>query len=382
MTRHPPFITQNVSLRLRHTFQLNCYARYFCTITQLEQISVVRQFCLQHTSPVFILGGGSNCIFAGDYDGTVVHVCLQGKSILHNTQDFWHVRACAGEQWPSFVQWLLKHHVYGLENLADIPGTVGACPVQNIGAYGIEISHFIDSVRAFDWSTGLYVTLSNKECAFEYRSSIFKKKGTPLFVIVSVDFLIPKCWKKNIAHIDIRRTLHRYPQADTPQHIFQIIRTIRRQKLPNYRVTGHAGSFFTNPFVAETVWHALIEQDSALSYQQITPHLFKINAAWLIDQAGWKGRYVGGAAVYEKHALILINRDQATPSDVLTLAQCIIVDIAQKYDICLLIEPSIVSSQHHTNIPSNIPTLGSCPPVATDTSCPGVLPAEREPNYT
>jgi UDP-N-acetylmuramate dehydrogenase len=263
--------------------------------------------------------------------------------LLHTTDDAWIVEAGAGESWHGLVQWTLAQGLPGLENLALIPGTVGAAPVQNIGAYGVELKDRFDSLDAVDLVTGRTVTLDAAACRFGYRDSVFKQHLAGKSVITRVRFRLPRPWAPVLGYLDLERkraeTGIAEPDART---IFDWVCAIRRAKLPDPAVIGNAGSFFKNPVVSAEQCRDIIDRDPEVVHYPLPDGSVKLAAGWLIDACGWKGKAVGGAAVYDKQALVLVNRGGATGGEVVTLARAIQESVYGRFGIRLEPEPVVV----------------------------------------
>jgi len=296
-----------------------------------------------HEHPdAFVLGGGSNVVLTRDFDGVVLLVALTGKRLVREDDAAWYVEAAAGENWHAFVAWTLANGFPGLENLALIPGTVGAAPIQNIGAYGLEMAERFHSLRAIEWATGETVEFDAAQCRFGYRDSVFKREGRDRFVITSVTFRLPKAWAPRADYADVARALDSGVAGTSPQAIFDAVVAVRRAKLPDPAVLGNAGSFFKNPVVDAAAFEALrAREPQIVSYAQPDGRV-KLAAGWLIDRCGWKGRAMGAAAVHERQALVLVNRGGATGAQVLALAQAIQADVRERFGVQLEPEPAVI----------------------------------------
>jgi UDP-N-acetylmuramate dehydrogenase len=262
---------------------------------------------------------------------------------VREDDDAWYVEAAAGEPWHDFVAWTLAQGLPGLENLALIPGTVGAAPIQNIGAYGLEMCERFASLRAVELETGAVVELDADACRFGYRDSFFKREGRDRFVITSVTFRLPKVWQPRAGYADIARELaaggHADAAAPSAQAIFDAVVAVRRAKLPDPLQLGNAGSFFKNPVVEATQFEALkVKEPEVVSYPQPDGRV-KLAAGWLIDRCGWKGRAMGAAAVHERQALVLVNRGGASGAEVLALAKAVQRDVLARFGVELEAEP-------------------------------------------
>jgi len=306
---------------------------------------------LTRESPPFVLGGGSNLVITGDIKPLVIKVEIGGRRLVEETPKVWVVEAGAGENWHEFVRWTLEQGRPGLENLALIPGSVGASPVQNIGAYGVELQDRFHSLDAIDLQTGRLFTLDAAQCGFGYRDSVFKhtpagEKGLGLAgraLITRVRFSLPRPWKPVLGYADLERKIAETGNAQPDaQQIFDWICTIRRAKLPDPAVIGNAGSFFKNPTVSVEQCADIIARDPKVVHYPMADGSIKLAAGWLIDACGWKGKGVGNAGVYEKQALVLVNRGGATGGEVMTLAKAIQTSVYERFGILLEPEPVVV----------------------------------------
>lgn len=304
----------------------------------------------------FVLGGGSNIVLTGDVRQLVLKVEIPGRRLLRETERGWLVEAGAGERWHDFVAWTLQQGWPGLENLALIPGTVGASPVQNIGAYGVECQDRFDSLDAIDLETGEAFSLNAAQCGFGYRDSVFKHeraadgrgfglKGRAL--ITRVRFLLPKPWKPVLGYLDLERKMAELGLVDPgAQQIFDMVCAIRRAKLPDPALIGNAGSFFKNPSVTPEQCADIIARDPKVVHYPMPDGSIKLAAGWLIDACGWKGKTVGHAGVYDKQALVLVNRGDAehpcTGGEVMTLARAIQTSVYERFGIRLEPEPVVL----------------------------------------
>jgi UDP-N-acetylmuramate dehydrogenase len=290
-----------------------------------------------------VLGGGSNILLTGDFDGLVLHICSTGIEKAGEDAHAIYVRVAAGENWHGFVQWTLKQGLAGLENLSLIPGSVGAAPIQNIGAYGVEVADYIHSVNMFDLDTGETCVLGNAACKFGYRDSVFKHSLHERGVILDVTFALPKQWRPNIRYAEVAQELDmRKCASPAAQDISEAVIAIRKRKLPDPAVLGNAGSFFKNPVVPAVQRDSLLEQYPQLKSYVQPDGSFKLAAGWLIDECGWKGKCAGAAGVHDKQALVLVNRGGATGSDIVRLAHAIQRDVRARFGVHLEPEPVFV----------------------------------------
>jgi UDP-N-acetylmuramate dehydrogenase len=294
-------------------------------------------------APKFILGGGSNLVFTHDIDRCVLKLEIKGLRLLETRDDAWIVEAGAGETWHETVMWCLAQGLPGLENMALIPGTVGAAPVQNIGAYGVELKDRFESLDAIDLITGRTVTLDATQCRFGYRDSVFKGALAGKSVITRVRLRLPRPWAPVLGYVELERkiaeTANIRPSAE---QIAQWVIDIRRAKLPDPAVIGNAGSFFKNPVVTPEQCRDIIGRDPEVVHYPLDDGSFKLAAGWMIDACGWKGKSIGRAGVYERQALVLVNRGGACGAEVLTLARAIQESVYGRFGIRLEPEPVVV----------------------------------------
>jgi UDP-N-acetylmuramate dehydrogenase len=273
----------------------------------------------------------------------VLKVEVRGMRLAAERDDAWIVEAGAGESWHELVDYMLANGWPGLENMALIPGTVGAAPVQNIGAYGVELKDRFESLDAVDLVTGRSVTLWPEICAFGYRDSVFKHSLANRSVITRVRFRLPKPWQPVLGYLDLERKMHETGiDAPTPRQVFDWVCAIRRAKLPDPQVIGNAGSFFKNPVVTPEQCRDIIGRDPEIVHYPMPDGSIKLAAGWLIDACGWKGKTMGQAGVYEKQALVLVNRGHAIGSEVMLLAGAIQESVYGRFGIRLEPEPLVV----------------------------------------
>ena len=334
-------VQHDVSLKALTTFGVEAIASHYLQIQHSDQLKAIRQDSVLRTLPRLILGGGSNLLLTRDLDVLVLHMMNRGISLLGEEDGLRLVQAQAGENWHRFVQWTLEQGWGGLENLSLIPGTVGAAPIQNIGAYGSELSQHFHSLHYFDFEDGEVHDLSREECEFGYRDSIFKQHLRGRAVILDVTFALPRNWQPQLGYAELAKELSGIPHP-TASEISAAVVAIRSRKLPDPAVIGNAGSFFKNPVVTALV-HADLHQryPELVSYAQ-TDGSYKLAAAWLIDQCGWKGKALGAAGVHDKQALVLINRGGATGAEILALAERIQSDVALRFGVSLEGEPVVL----------------------------------------
>ena len=338
-----PTLQENVSLKSFNTFGIEARARYFVQCAATAEVTAAVDQAARRGWPRLVLGGGSNLLLTRDFPGLVIHMASRGIALVEARADAFIVRAAAGESWHGLVMHTLDAGWNGLENLALIPGTVGAAPLQNIGAYGVELDSVFESLDALDTRTGAVVTLKREACGFAYRDSIFKGVARDRYVILEVSLRLPRNQPPAIGYADLRAWFARLGVSQPgAREVCAAVVAIRRAKLPDPAVAGNAGSFFKNPLVAADKFAALkVLYPDLVGYAQADGAV-KLAAGWLIDHAGWKGRTLGGAAVSQTQALVLVNRGGAAAADVLALAQAIQADIRARFGVELIPEPELV----------------------------------------
>jgi UDP-N-acetylmuramate dehydrogenase len=286
-----------------------------------------------------VLGGGSNVILPRTLSGATLLMNIPGIEVIDSNLEFTTIAVGGGVNWHQFVSWTLDHDFCGLENLALIPGTVGAAPIQNIGAYGVEVGDYIQRVEVYDAKEQVFVTLSKQECHFAYRDSYFKQHPNR-FIVTKVVFDIPKKWQARIQYADLTKQFSSN-SSPSAKDIFSAVCAIRAHKLPDPKVIGNAGSFFQNPIVPREQYETLILKHPGLISYPEAGNKRKLAAGWLIDQCGLKGRRMGNVGVYENQALVLVNHGGGTAQDILGLAKCIQDTVHSKFGVKLEIEPNI-----------------------------------------
>ncbi|AHV92962.1 UDP-N-acetylmuramate dehydrogenase [Bordetella holmesii] len=334
-------VPTNQDLRDLNTFRLASRAAAFVTLDDEAQLPAVSAWLARYPG-CLVLGGGSNVVLGEVLSDLVVKVGLRGIRLLQTRDDAWLVEAAAGERWHDFVAHCTEQGWAGLENLALIPGTVGAAPVQNIGAYGVELADRFDSLDAWDLQQGRAVRFEARDCRFAYRDSVFKQQPGR-WLITRVRFALPRPWRAVLNYPDLQRWPALQQAEVDARTIFQAVCAIRQAKLPDPAVIGNAGSFFKNPLVDATVRESLLARYPELvSYAQPDGR-YKLAAGWLIDQCGWKGRDLGPAGVHDRQALVLVNRGAATARDILALADAIRTDVQGRFGVWLEPEPVVVA---------------------------------------
>ena len=352
-------VEKNVPLQHSNSFGIVAKALSLVRVAGEGDIAAVLQDPALKAAPKFVLGGGSNIVLTGDVKPLVLKVEIMGKRLVGETAKAWIVEAGAGENWHELVAWTLQNGYPGLENLALIPGTVGASPVQNIGAYGVELQDRFESLDAVDLTTGQPFTLEAAQCAFGYRDSVFKHSSAApgpgghgfgladKALITRVRLALPKAWKAVLGYADIEKKMQQSGiHAPGAQQIYDWICEIRKAKLPDPQVIGNAGSFFKNPTVSPEQCADIIQREPKIVHYHLADGSVKLAAGWLIDACGWKGKSVGNAGVYEKQALVLVNRggstDPVTGGEVMTLAKAIQTSVYERFGILLEPEPVVV----------------------------------------
>ncbi|MDR0805994.1 MAG: UDP-N-acetylmuramate dehydrogenase [Enterobacteriaceae bacterium] len=326
----PSVLIQNL-----HTFGLPIYAERVVTAESSEQLVDVWQQAKQQQYPLLLLGEGSNMLFLEDFSGWIVLNRIKGIKISES-ENFWHLHVGAGENWHQLVRYSLEQNLGGLENLALIPGCAGSAPIQNIGAYGVELKDVCEYVDLLNLDTGDIARIAAQDCQFGYRESIFKHQFREGYSIVSVGLKLAKQWKPVLNYGDLRQL---DPQTVTPMQVFDAVCAMRSSKLPDPKVTGNAGSFFKNPIVSAEIAAQILQQfPNAPHYPQIDGQE-KLAAGWLIDACQLKGYRIGGAAVHQQQALVLINQDHATSHDVVALASYVRKQVAERFNVWL--EPEV-----------------------------------------
>ena len=333
----------NYPLRERNTLGFEVVAEWALPITQAEQIPQAITWAKNAGSPYRTLGGGSNVVLPTQLAGLTLLMDIDFIEVLENHDSSTRLRVGAGVNWHNFVRWTLDQNYRGLENLALIPGTVGAAPIQNIGAYGVEVKEYINGIEAYDCQTNQWATLSKTDCQFSYRHSVFKDEPNR-FVITAVIFDLPKVWQPRISYADLTKHFdNRAIETITAQEIFDAVFAIRTQKLPDPKVIGNVGSFFQNPVISNQQLQSLKGQfPQIVSYPESATHS-KVAAGWLIDQCGFKGMQMGNVGVHDKQALVLTHRGGGNVVELLELAEQIQKRVKETFGVELVIEPILLT---------------------------------------
>ncbi|WP_234736079.1 UDP-N-acetylmuramate dehydrogenase [Tellurirhabdus bombi] len=338
-------IQSNISLKSYNTFGIDAKARYWVEVESQDDLKTLFQLTEFLTIPKLILGGGSNILLTRDFDGLVVKNNIKGIEVVREDSQHVYVRAGAGENWHNFVLYCVAHHYAGIENLSLIPGTVGAAPMQNIGAYGVEIEQVFEQLEAVHLKTGEIHTFLHSDCRFGYRESIFKHEAKGEYIITSVTFQLNKTPTFHTSYGAIQETLTEMGIADDQLSIKAIsdaVIRIRRSKLPDPAEIGNAGSFFKNPEIPKEQFDRLKALYPAMPGYPIGETAVKVPAGWLIEQAGWKGKRVGNTGVHTKQALVLVNHGGTTGEEVKALAAKIQASVADQFGIHLNPEVNFV----------------------------------------
>lgn len=336
-------IKTNYSLKKLNTFGIDAKARYFAEFTSVGELSQLLVHPSFISTPRLILGGGSNILFTKDFEGLVLQNKIKGKEIVWENNHEVLVKAGAGEVWHEFVLFCIEKNLGGLENLSLIPGTVGAAPIQNIGAYGMELKDTFESLEAVETDTGQLKLFSLNDCAFGYRDSIFKKHLKGKYIVTSVTFRLSKNPVFNTSYGAIQSTMEEMGvQEITIKAISDAVCSIRKSKLPDPAVIGNAGSFFKNPEIPENEFAKLKLIYPEIPSFKTVPGMVKVPAGWLNEQCGWKGKVVGQTGVHKNQALVLVNHGNAQGEEVKNLATAIQKSVKEKFGIDLEMEVNII----------------------------------------
>ncbi|PLX14377.1 MAG: UDP-N-acetylenolpyruvoylglucosamine reductase [Marinilabiliales bacterium] len=333
-------ILKKFNLKDLTTFGIDAFTKQLLIIEKDEDLETLPEFISSDKS--LILGGGSNYLFTKDFDGVVLHPEIKGIKVIEETDEHITLAVKSGEIWDDFVEYCVRNNYGGIENLSDIPGQAGASPIQNIGAYGCEVRDTILSVHGMFLETGKWKTFTNAECDFSYLTSIFKAEFKNQFFVTEVAYQLSKKNHKLVTHYGSVSEYFQDGKEITPRTIREAIKQIRASKLPDPEEYGNAGSFFKNPVISTEKAEKLQKQHPDIPLYPQNEKQVKTAAGWLIDQAGWKGKSKGNAAVHSKQALVLINKGEAKGKEIFQLAYSIIEDVQQKFDIQLEPEVNII----------------------------------------
>ena len=336
-------IIENKSLANLNTFRIDVNAKYFSSINSIQELQSLCEHSIYSKNELFILGGGSNILLTKDVDSLVIKNDIKGIEILKEDDDTVEIMAGGGENWHEFVMFCVAREYGGVENLSLIPGNTGAAPMQNIGAYGVEIKDTFQYLNAFHIQSGEIHQFNNNDCQFGYRESIFKNKFKGEYIILNIVLKLSKKPRINSSYGDIEKKLIEW-DINNPsiKDISDAVISIRESKLPNPTKIGNSGSFFKNPIINSEQFKTLLDKYPNVVYYKMDNALFKIAAGWLIDNAGWKGKTFNNYGIHKKQALVLVNYGGARGSDINDLSEKIIDDIHEKYNIKLEKEVNIL----------------------------------------
>lgn len=337
-------IQENISLQYFNTFGIDAKAKYFIEVSTDETLQELLHHTIFRNNKYLILGGGSNILFTKDFDGLVIKSAMMDIAVTTENDDFIFVRAGSGENWHTLVMYCLQNEWGGVENLSLIPGTVGAAPIQNIGAYGVEIQNVIENVSGVELSTGTLRIFTNSDCRFNYRESIFKQELKEKYFISSITLrLTKKKHQINTSYGAIQDILKQQNITDpTIQDVSVAVMSIRQSKLPDPRVIGNAGSFFKNPTVHEKEVKLIKKEYPSIPIYPIGNQNVKVAAGWLIEQCGWKGKRLGNIGVHPQQALVLVNYGNGKGEEIFQLAMKIQASVKDKFGITLAAEVNII----------------------------------------
>jgi UDP-N-acetylmuramate dehydrogenase len=336
-------IRKNLSLKAYNTFGIDVKAKYFCAVSSIEQFQELTQSGLFQNEKRLILGGGSNVLFTKDFDGLIIHNSISGIETVTENEKTIHLNARSGESWHQLVMHCVNNDWGGIENLSLIPGTVGAAPIQNIGAYGIEVSEVIEKVEGVHMITSETMSFSKDECKFTYRESVFKNDLKEKIFISSVTLrLSKKNHRLNTSYGAINDTLKQMNVAHaTIQSVSNAVIKIRKEKLPDFASVGNAGSFFKNPEISEHRFQFMKNEFPTMPHYAAANQQVKVPAGWLIEQCGWKGKKINHVGVHPTQALVLVNLGEAKGEEIFSLAMKIIESVNEKFSIPLIPEVNI-----------------------------------------
>ena len=335
-------IQNNISLQSLNTFRIKAKAKHFVALNNSKDLSSILTDETWAPTTKLILGGGSNILLTQDYQGLVIHNELKGVEIIdENNKHIW-LKIAAGENWHQFVIYCVTHGYGGIENLSLIPGTVGAAPMQNIGAYGVEICSVFESLAAMEIATAKIKTFTKQACQFGYRNSIFKNSHKDRYIIINVTLKLNKKPQLNTNYGAIQATLEAMGEKPSIQSISKAVIRIRQSKLPDPNKIPNAGSFFKNPFITKETFNTLQNQYPEIPHYPAPDNQIKVPAAWLIEQCGWKGKTLGNASVHQHQALVIVNRHNASGTDLKKLADAIQQSVNDQFGIVLTPEVNII----------------------------------------
>ncbi|HOZ15770.1 MAG TPA: UDP-N-acetylmuramate dehydrogenase [Tenuifilaceae bacterium] len=334
-------IKKNISLKRHNTFGIDVSTNYYAKANTVEKVLYAINFASYNKVPIYILGGGSNILLTKDFDGVIINPAIQGITLMEDMPEDVVLRAGAGVNWDTFVDYCVERGLGGVENLSNIPGNVGAAPIQNIGAYGVEAKDTIVKIEGIQIDSRKVVELNNSECRFDYRDSVFKQELKGKFVVTYVWFKLSKNAVLQTNYGNLDDELSRLGER-TLRTVRQAVINIRTAKLPDPNIIGNAGSFFKNPIVEISQFNAIkLKYPNVPSYP-VSESFVKIPAGWLIEQCGWKGKQVGNCGVHANQALVIVNYGNSTGAEILNFAQSIQKSVEQTFSVKLEMEVNVL----------------------------------------
>lgn len=339
-----PAISVQYNLKPHNTMGVEAIARFFCTVNTVEELQLAFEFVQEHSLKWLMLGEGSNVLFVNNFDGLVMLNRIKGIKIVGEHEEYVYLQAGAGENWHNLVLYSLERGWNGLENLSLIPGTVGAAPIQNIGAYGVELKNVFESLEVFEIETGEMHVLGEYDCKFGYRDSIFKNEYKGRYIITSVTLRLNKTSQMQTTYGAIQDMLHEKGILEpTASDVSKAVIEIRQKKLPDPKVIGNSGSFFKNPVIPKLQYESLKVLYPEIPGYPVSDLEIKVPAGWLIEQSGWKGKRMGNVGVHEHQALVIVNYGTASGSEIIALANTIQESVKLKFSISLTPEVNIIN---------------------------------------
>lgn len=335
-------VLSHFSLLLYNSFKIDVKSRWFVEYSSEEDLIELLKEDILKNNRFLHIGGGCNVLFMNDFDGVILHSGIKGIELIREDENFVYYRVGAGEVWDDFVRFVVEKNISGIENLSAIPGEVGATPIQNIGAYGVEVKDVISEVQAIEIKTGGKRVFSNEECAFGYRDSIFKQALKGQYIVTYVVYRLKKLAKYSLQYGNLSAEVEKYG-AITLENIRKAVVAIRSEKLPDHKTIGNAGSFFMNPIISRSYFEVLQSTYPSIPHYSVSETEVKVPAGWLIEECGWKGKSHGNAAVHNKQALVLINKGNASGKEIMELASLIEKSVKEKFDITIHPEVIVVS---------------------------------------
>lgn len=337
-------LKENFSLKNYNSFGLDVKARYFAEVTSVQELKELIKSPIFKSQKHLVLGGGSNVLFTQDFDGLLIKISIKNISIVKETSEYAYLKAMAGDVWHEVVLYSLEKGLGGLENLSLIPGQIGAAPMQNIGAYGIELKSVFESLEALEIATGEIKTFTKETCGFGYRESVFKNILKGKFIILSVLLKLRKTQEEvHVEYGAIQQVLtEKGIKKPNAKAVSEAVIEIRQSKLPNPKVLGNAGSFFKNPVLEKTQFEALLKAQPNMPNYDLGNGTFKVPAGWLIEQCGWKGKVVGNVGAHKNQALVLVNYGSASGKELLHLAEKIQESVFEKFGVKISPEVNII----------------------------------------